>query len=153
MSQGQQTENEIPTDEIPTDEGTTGTQKGTGSEVLNELQSLGLQLATAVQSLWDSDESRQLRQEIGEGFGELGRQLNSAVKSAQESEAAKEFSAQVKETVDKARDSDLADQVEQGLVEGLRELNRHLATAVDSMDASPKAESESESELQDKPEA
>ena len=148
MSEEQKMENEI-----PADEGTTGTEESAGSEVLDELQSLGMQLATAVQSLWDRDESRQLRKEIGDGFEELGQQLNSAVKSAQESEAAKEFSAQVKQTMDKARDSDLAGQVERGLVEGLRELNRHLATTVDSLDTQPKAGTGPEEEPQEGSEA
>ena len=137
--------------EMPADEGAAGPQKGASSEVLDEIHSLGRQLMTAVQSLWDSDESRQLRQEIGQGFDELGRQLNSAVKSAQDSDAAKQFSSQVKETMDKARESDWAGQVEQGLVDGLRELNKHLAQAVDSLDAKPEAAAETEPEPESEP--
>lgn len=107
-------------------------EKAPKSEVLDELESLGQQLVTAVKSLWDSEDSRKLRQEIGEGFAELGRQLDQAVKSAQESEAAKEFRVQVKETVDKAREADVAQKVEQGLVDGLRALNQELSKLVDS---------------------
>ena len=58
-----------------------------------------------------------------DGFVELGHQVETAVKSAQESEAAKQFSEQVKETMDKARESDVAAKLEEGLVTGLRELN------------------------------
>jgi plasmid replication initiation protein len=105
-------------------------EKETKSEILGELESLSQQLVTAVKSLWDSEDSRKLRQEIGDGFSELGRQLDQAVKSAQESEAAKEFRVQVKETMDKAREADVAQKVEQGLVDGLRALNQELSKLV-----------------------
>jgi chemotaxis regulatin CheY-phosphate phosphatase CheZ len=105
-----------------------------GSEMLEELHSLGRQLSEAVKSLWESDDSRKLRQDIGDGFVELGRQLDSAVKSAQESEAAKQFSEQVKDTVEKARASDIAGQVEEGLVTGLREMNAQLSRLIVSLE-------------------
>jgi S-methylmethionine-dependent homocysteine/selenocysteine methylase len=98
-----------------------------------ELYALGSQLTAAVKSLWESEDSRRLRDEIGEGFMELGRQLDSAVKSAQDSETAKQFSEQVKDAVDKARDSEIVEQLEEGLVTGLRELNAAIAKLVDSL--------------------
>lgn len=114
------------------------------SQVVDELHSLSNQLVTAVKSLWDSEESRKLRQEIGDGFVELGKQIDDAVKSAQESEAAKEFKVQVKDTMDKARESDVAGQVERNLVSGLQQLNAELSKFVDSLSTkSPPADSES----------
>jgi hypothetical protein len=115
-----------------------------GSEMLEELHSLGRQLSKAVKSLWESEDSRKLRQEIGDGFVELGRQLDSAVKSAQESEAAKQFSEQVKETVEKARASDVAGQVEEGLVTGLREMNAQLSKLIGSLETEEPAADEPE---------
>jgi hypothetical protein len=106
-----------------------------GSEMLEELHSLGRQLSKAVKSLWESEDSRKLRQEIGDGFVELGMQLDSAVKSAQESEAAKQFSDQVKETVERARVSDVASQLEEGLVTGLREMNEQLSKLIRSVES------------------
>jgi hypothetical protein len=78
------------------------------SGLMGELYTLGRQLTTAVKALWDSDDSRRLRQEIGDGFMDLGQQLDAAIKSAQDSEAGKQFGEQVKVTVDKARESDIA---------------------------------------------
>jgi phage-related protein len=114
------------------------------SDILDELDALGQQLATAVKSLWESEDSRKLRQEIGEGFAELGRQMDTAVKSAQESEAVHQFEAQVKETMSKARESDIAGKLEQHLVTGLRELNEQIAKLVKSAEAEPEAEEPSE---------
>jgi hypothetical protein len=121
------------TDDAPAEEQTTGGQ------IMDELQVLGQELSSAFKTLWDSPESRDLRQEIGEGFIELGNQLDSALKSAQESEAAKQFGEQVKETVDKARTSDIAGKLETGLVDGLRSLNEQVAKLVASMETQESA--------------
>lgn len=103
------------------------------SDLVQELQVLGQELSAAVKSLWESEESRRLREEIGAGFVELGHQLDSAVKAAQESEATRQFQGQLKETVEKARESDMVDKIEEGLVSGLRELNVQISKLVDSL--------------------
>lgn len=116
------------------------------SQVVDELRSLSNQLVTAVKALWDSEESRKLRREIGDGFVELGQQIDEAVKSAQDSEAAKEFKEQVKDTMDKARESDVAGEMERNLVSGLQKLNAELSKFVDSLGSAktPSARAESE---------
>jgi len=124
------------TGEEPTDEASAKEQRAAG-EVLRELETLGQQLVTTVRSLWESEESRNLRQEIGQGFVQLGREIDAAMISAQQSEAAKQFSEQIKDTVDKARESDMADKLEQGLVSGLRELNEQISRFVDSLESRP----------------
>ena len=128
-------------------------QKPSG-EILDELQSLGEQLVTAVKALWDSEDARNVRQEIGDGFVELGHQVDEAIKSARESEATKEFEAKVKETVDKARESDVAGQVQEGLVTGLRQLNEEMSKWIGSLkpteasDATPPAAEDAEPEAE-----
>ena len=124
MTEEQKMDSETPTEE-PTSH----------SQVLGEIQSLGQQLAKAVKTMWDSEDSRKLRQEIGDGFVELGRQVDDAVKTAQESETAQQLSEQVKETMEKARKSDITATLEQGLTEGLHELNVQLAKMVSSMES------------------
>ena len=106
-------------------------QKPTG-DVLDELKLFGQQLGTAVKSLWDSDESRNLRQEISDGLAEAVHEMDKAVKTVQDSDAAKEFSQQVRGTVDKARESDITDKIQQGLVAGLRDLNTELSKLLSS---------------------
>ena len=114
-------------------------QKPTG-DVLGELKLFGQQLGTAVKSLWDSDESRNLRKEISEGLGEAVREMDKAVKSVQESDAAKEFSEQVRGTVDKARESDVVGQIQQGLISGLRDLNAEIGKLLNSRETKKPAE-------------
>lgn len=117
-------------------------EKKSGGEILDELNALGDQLATAVKALWDSEDARKVRQEIGDGFVELGHQVDEAMKTARESEAAKDFEATVKETMDKARESDVAGQVQEGLVTGLRQLNEELSKWLGSLKPSEAPEAE-----------
>jgi hypothetical protein len=114
-------------------------QKPTG-DVWGELKLFGEQLGSAVRSLWDSDESRDLRKEISDGLAEATREMDKAVKAVQDSDAAKELSQQVRGTVDKARESDIAGQIQQGLVAGLRDLNTELSKLISSWEAKKPAE-------------
>jgi hypothetical protein len=110
-------------------------EKSTGHQVFEEFQSLGGELALAFKAMWEHDDSRKLRQELRTGFTELGRQVDSAIQTAQESETAQQFGEQVKDTVDKARESDLAAKMEEGVVTGLRELNTEISKFVNSIDS------------------
>lgn len=119
-----------------------------GSELLGELHSLGQQLSTAFKSLWESEESRKLREELEAGFVELGHQVETAVKSAQDSDAAQQLGEQVRETMEKARESDVAARLEEGLVTGLRDLSEQISKMVSPVepgaptDATPEAPGE-----------
>ncbi len=126
-------------------------EKEPRGEIVDQLNELGDKLATAVKALWDSDDARKVRQEIGDGFSELGQQIDEAVTKAKESEAAKEFEARVKETVDKARESDVAGQVQEGLVSGLRKLNEDLSKWLGSLErgGAPEAGAAAEPEAED----
>ena len=115
-------------------------EQSNSSQLLDELQSLGQQLTTAVKSLWESEDSRKLREELEAGFVELGNQVESAVKTAHESEAAQQFSSQVREAMDKARESDVAARLEEGLVAGLHELNEQIAKMVGPLTSQETAE-------------
>lgn len=112
----------------------TSTEETPKGEFAEELETLGQQLATAIKSLWESEESRKLRQQIREGFLELSRTVDAAIKSAQESESARQLSEQMKETIEKARQSEVVDKVEESLLTGLREMNERLARLIRSLE-------------------
>ncbi len=114
-------------------------QKPTG-DVLEELKLFGQQLGSAVKSLWESEESRNLRQEISEGLNEAVREMDKAVKNVQASDAAKDFSEQVRGSVDKARESDVVGQIQKGLVTGLRDINAEIGKLINSWETKKPAE-------------
>jgi len=136
------TEEEKATDRRPNGE-------STGSGLFEELDTLGHELATAFKALWESEDSRRVRQELQDGFVELGRQIDAAVRSVQESDASRQLGEQVKEAVGKARETDVVGKVEEGLLVGLRELNAQLSQWVDSLQGeAEKAETKAETEAQ-----
>ena len=118
------------------------------SPVFEEFQSLGQGLASAFKTLWDHDDSVRLRHELRDGFTELGRQFDAAIQSASESEAAQQFGEQIKDTVDRARESDVAGKVEEGVLMGLRELNNQISRFVTSLESTGAAEAEAEPETE-----
>ncbi len=123
------------------------------SGLLEEFHALGQQLSTAVKAMWESEDSRKLRQEIGAGVTELGQQVDAAISTAQESEAGKQFSGQVKEAVDRARETDLADEFERGLVVGLSELNKGISRFLTSIESKAPVAEDPEAEADPEPEA
>jgi hypothetical protein len=128
-------------------------EEKSGGEIVDELHALGEQLVTAVKALWDSEDARNVRQEIGDGFVELGHQVDDAIKTARDSEATKEFETKVKETVDKARESDVAGQVQEGLVTGLRQLNEEMSKWVGSLTPTEAPEADAPAAEDAEPEA
>lgn len=116
----------------------TDEQKPTG-DIVAELRLLGQQIGSAAKALWESDDSRSVRQEIREGLEEAGRQIDTAVRSFHESDAGRKLGTQVKQTVEKARESDAADKVEQGIVATLREVNRELGKIIGNWTGQPPA--------------
>jgi hypothetical protein len=111
-------------------------QKPTG-DIVSELRLLGQQLGTAIKALWEADETRNLRGEIHEGAMEAGRQIETAIKSVRDSQAAKGLGQQVKETVDKAKEADVAGEIKEGIVTGLKELNKQLDEFIGSWTGKP----------------
>ena len=109
-------------------------EKKPTNDILDELEALGNQLTTALKKLWESEESRKLRQDLRQGFVQLGQEIDDAVKTAQDSEAAKQFGEQVKDTVEKARQSDIAGKVEEGVTTGLRKMNEELSKIIASLE-------------------
>ena len=107
------------------------------SDIVSELRLLGQQIGAAAKALWESEDTRAVRLEIREGLVEAGRQIDTAVRSFQESDAGRKIGTQVRQTVDRARESDAADRVEQGVVATLREVNRQLGQTIGSWTSRP----------------
>lgn len=124
-------------------------ERSATNELLQELQSLGQQLGGAFKALWESEESRQVRQDLKEGFTEFSQELDQAITSVQESDAAKEFSHQVKETVERARESEISERFQAILSDGLKKLNQELAKvtrSIETREGEP-AQDDTEAEL------
>lgn len=113
--------------------------------IVEELSELGRQLGAAFKAAWESEERRKLQQEIREGLAALGDQLEEAVQTARESEALQELRADLQKAVETARQSEPAQDIGEGLLKGLRQINRQLSRLLASWEkpaAGPEAPEE-----------
>ena len=96
------------------------------SNLTEELSKLGNQVAEAVRLAWESDERKRVQADIAEGVKNFSVQLDEAVRKASESEAARKVKLQAEQVATKAKDSDVVDDMREGLLVGLQSLNREL---------------------------
>lgn len=99
-------------------------------EFSDELRRLGRQLAEAAKAAWESEPSRHAQTQLREGLADMTRQLEEAARKVQTSEESQKLRQQAERVVESARKSDVAEEMRQGLLTGLRDLNAALEKAV-----------------------
>jgi hypothetical protein len=104
------------------------------TNISEELNKLGAQVAEAIRVAWESDERKKLQGEIVEGAQRFGHQLEEAVRQAKESEAAQRVKTQAEQVASKARETDVVEDVREGLLNGLQTLNRELGKLLARME-------------------
>ena len=87
-------------------------------ELLSEMERLGRELGRSLQDAWDSDERKELESELTRGLDAAGKQITRMAREASETEAAQEI---------KQGASSVGREIHQGLLSGLRLLNRELS--------------------------
>jgi len=105
-----------------------------------EFQRLGKQLAEAARAAWESETSRKAQAQIRDGLKEMARQLDEAARKIQSSEETHKLRAQAGRVVEAARQSDVAEEMRQGLLTGLRDLNAALEKAIEKLRADQPAD-------------
>ncbi len=98
-----------------------------------ELTRLGNQVAEAARLAWESEERKRLQAEISDGIKSFGVQVEDAVRKASESETAKKVKMQAEQVAVKAKDTDVVDDMRQGLLVGLQALNRELGKLLERL--------------------
>jgi hypothetical protein len=105
------------------------------TNITDELSRLGNQVAEALRLAWESEERKRLQTEVVEGMQKFTAELDTAVKRASESEKTKRIVNQTQEVFVKAQQSEVADDVREGLLTGLQSLNRELGRLLERLDA------------------
>jgi predicted RNA-binding Zn ribbon-like protein len=107
------------------------------TNLTEELNRVVNQITEAVRLAWDSDERKRLQAEITDGVKNFSVQIDEAVRKASESETAKNFKTQAEQVAVKARETDVVDDMRQGLLVGLQALNRELGKMLERLQSSP----------------
>lgn len=99
----------------------------------NEFERLGENLRKAVAEAWQSEERKQLSQDLQSGIEELGETLNRAANEFVNSPAGQKMRTEVESFSRRVQEGEVADKVESELLSVLDRLNRKLEEVISSM--------------------
>jgi hypothetical protein len=102
----------------------------------DELTRLVSQVTEAARLAWESEERKRLQMEISEGVKNFSVQVDEAVRRASESETAKKVRMQAEHVAVRAIETDVVDDMRQGLLVGLQTLNRELGKLLERLQSS-----------------
>lgn len=109
-----------------------------------ELNRLGQSFVEVVKVAWNSDQRRQLEQDLTKGINSLAANLEEGLKKVGESQQAKEFVTRaegVAESVaERVRTSEVSQEVGEGLIKGLRSLSTQLEKLTNELKAKREAQ-------------
>ncbi len=102
--------------------------------IADELNRLGKQIADTIKAAWESDDRKKLQTEITEGLQKFGEQVTEATKKAGESDTAKQLREQAEKVAAEVRESNVVEEVRQGLLTGLETLNKELGKLLERLE-------------------
>lgn len=123
--------------EQPTPEGSPAPEQPAAHSIVDELTALGKKLGAAIQAGLSSPQWQQVETEVREGFNNVVSEVNEAMTKARSTDAAKQVGEQATRVVETVRVSKVTSDVREGLIKGLKVLNRELDEAITKMEAKP----------------
>ena len=106
--------------------------------IKEEFQSMAQNLRAVIQSAWESEERKQVQQDLTEGLDELNRQMSDLLTSLRESEAGQKVLQGIDQVGESVRSGEIAEKTQESLAAALRKVNQELSKAADKMAGSKK---------------
>lgn len=106
-------------------------------DLFAELNQMGQKLGAAMQAAWESPKRKDLSEEVQEGLTEFSKQVDAAIKTARESKLGEEVRETAEKVVDEVRQSKVLDEIRDGLITGLKQVNAQLDKLLGRMTAKP----------------
>lgn len=110
------------------------------ADLERELAELGRRLTQAIQTAWETEEARRLRQEVKAGLEKLADELEKGAERAREHPTTQKVREEVEEMLESARRGKVAQEVKEGVVEALRSLNAELDRLIQRLEEAQKPE-------------
>jgi len=115
----------------PDGEGTRNEQaRGGSGELSAELREMGQQLEAAFRAALESERTKQLQRDLAGGVRELSQQIQAALKSLQASPRVQQAEERGRQVISQARESKVAQDVQETIVGGIAQLNDQLRKLV-----------------------
>jgi hypothetical protein len=99
------------------------------NDLADELRALGDNLKTILQTAWESEEAKKLRQEIEMGLTDLGKAANDAVNEFNASETGERFKADMQDFKTRVESGEVETKARSEIHKVLRTLNTELEKA------------------------
>lgn len=96
------------------------------NEILEELREMGRLLRDSLRGAWDSDERRQLQQDIEEGLAEVSASLGQTFQEFKDSPAGQTIKTEVADLKERMRTGEVEDKARSEILHALRVINTEL---------------------------
>ena len=137
----QTTPNPEPTAEpTPTPQAGDASPKQATQELMDELAELANRLTSLGKSWWNSEQRKQLEQDLRTGAESVVVSLESSIKQAASSQEAKDLQAKAGEVGEKVATSKVVNDLADALKSGLHALSAQLDKAVEDLEAKKQAQ-------------
>ena len=111
------------------------------NDLSNELREMGQQLEAAIRAALESERAKQLQRDLAGGMRELSNQIQHALKSVQSSPRLQQAEERGRQVLAQARDSKVAQDLQDTIVGGIAQLNDRLRKLVDRLENDSSAQS------------
>ncbi|MEM7333048.1 MAG: hypothetical protein AAF490_13245 [Chloroflexota bacterium] len=107
------------------------TKADANPDVVAELQNLGRQFASTLQSAWNSEERQRIESEVREGMKSFVNEVDKAFQTAKDSSAAERIKSEATNVTNKVGSSDVGTKARSGIVQGLKWMSIELEKLAD----------------------
>ncbi|NIS83218.1 MAG: hypothetical protein GTO14_24130 [Anaerolineales bacterium] len=102
------------------------------NELVEEFKRLGENLKNAIEAAWESEERKEISQEVQEGLTKVSQAVEGAVKEVVEGETVQRLRGEVDEFTERVRSGEVRDKVRAELRAALEKINAELEKAAAS---------------------
>lgn len=102
-------------------------------DLVNELRDMGQQLENMFRAFIESDRARQLQRDLAGGVQEITKQVQIALRSAQNNSRFQQAEERGRQVLSQAQQSKLVNDVQEALVSGLAQLNDQIKRATERL--------------------
>ncbi len=106
--------------------------ENTQPDLASQFRELGENLKNMFQSAWESEEAKTLKQELKDGFVELGAASSQAVEDFKVSEAGHRLKSEAQDLKTRVESGELEEKTRQEIAKALNLINTELQKAIDS---------------------
>lgn len=126
--------NEHPTGQQHSSEPSSQPSSQPSKDLANELRELGAQLEQTFRTMIQSDQAKVIKDNLAIGFQEIGKQVQTAIKSLQDNPTVQQFAERGQQAVNQAQESPAFKDFQETLVSGIGQLNDKLAQFVSRLE-------------------